>query len=74
MSCPHGSGAAAYIKSLHPTWSPAAIKSALMTTGNSYIQFRILVILRPNYLVCSKLKCISDCLLSLKFKVISFCP
>ena len=48
MSCPHGSGAAAYIKSLHPTWSPAAIKSALMTTGNSYIQFRILVILRPN--------------------------
>ena len=48
MSCPHGSGVAAYIKSFHPTWSPAAIKSALMTTGNSYIQFRILVILSPN--------------------------
>ena len=43
MSCPHGSGVAAYIKSFHPTWSPAAIKSALMTTGNSYIQFVILV-------------------------------
>lgn len=34
MSCPHVSGAAAYVKSFHPTWSPSAIKSALMTTGN----------------------------------------
>ncbi|XWS65923.1 hypothetical protein CRYUN_Cryun05aG0155500 [Craigia yunnanensis] len=36
MSCPHVSAAAAYIKSFHPTWSPAAIKSALMTTSNGY--------------------------------------
>ncbi|KAL0303775.1 UNVERIFIED_CONTAM: Cucumisin [Sesamum radiatum] len=33
MSCPHASGAAAYVKSFNPTWSPSAIKSALMTTA-----------------------------------------
>lgn len=33
MSCPHVSAVAAIIKSHHPSWSPAAIMSAIMTTG-----------------------------------------
>ncbi|KAK4409070.1 protein SUPPRESSOR OF K(+) TRANSPORT GROWTH DEFECT 1 [Sesamum angolense] len=48
MSCPHVSALAAIVKSSHPSWSPAAIKSALMTTATIHDNTKNFIRRHPN--------------------------
>jgi len=43
MSCPHVAGVVGLLKTLHPNWSPSAIKSAIMTTGKLPNTIRLLM-------------------------------
>ncbi|KAL0369539.1 UNVERIFIED_CONTAM: Subtilisin-like protease SBT5.4 [Sesamum angustifolium] len=48
MSCPHVSALAAIVKSSHPSWSPAAIKSAIMTTATIHDNTKNFIRRHPN--------------------------
>jgi subtilisin family serine protease len=45
MSCPHTSGIVGLLHTLYPDWSPAAIRSAIMTTGKANILVTFVIVM-----------------------------
>ncbi|XP_020109514.1 subtilisin-like protease SBT3.9 [Ananas comosus] len=48
MSCPHVTGLAALVKAVYPSWSPTAIKSAIMTTATVLDKNRHAIVSDPD--------------------------
>ncbi|KAK4781133.1 hypothetical protein SAY87_017239 [Trapa incisa] len=48
MACPHVTGIATLVKAVHPSWSPSAIKSAIMTTASILDKKRRPIIVDPD--------------------------
>lgn len=55
MACPHVTGAAAFIKSVHRGWTSSMIRSALMTTGISSQKVESSANILLNCYICASL-------------------